>query len=683
VPYLSADPELTGYWRHLMGGANGYKIGLAWQGNPVQGNDRNRSFPVTHFESLARLDGVRLFSLQKAPGSEQLADLGERFSIADLGSRFRSFEDTAAALKNLDLIIAVDSVVAHCAGALGFPVWVLLPFAADWRWLTHRENSPWYPSMRLFRQPQPGGWDSVFARLVEELSKQLALARSPGGTEFRGWPSQTDIRKEVCDSEKELADSLRRAIQAQEQDEIEQAEAIYRQVLEKNPDNTTARNRLARICLASGRCDEALENYQKLLRLLPNQAALLNDKGIALTELGKLSEAISSFKQALNRNPHYGDVYNNLGLALAKEGLLEEAIVAFAQSLSLKPDNPEAYCNLGNVVLDLGRVEDAVANYRQSIRLKPNYAEAQMNLAMTWLLLGEFERGWLWYEWRWRMTGTASRDFVQPPWDGSALSGAKILLHAEQGLGDTLQFIRYAPLVKERGGFVIVECPGTLVPLLATCPGIDELIAYGTMPPAFDTHAPLMGLPRLFGTSMATIPAAIPYLSAACDLGEYWRRHLSEIGGFKVGAFWQGDPRHQKDRQRSIPLAAFGPLADVAGVQLCSLQKEPGTDQLACAAFPILDLASRFRNFADTAAALVNLDLVITVDSAVAHCAGALGVPVWVLLPYAPDWRWLLHREDSPWYPTMRLFRQEQPGDWEGVFRRVKAALEERLAARK
>jgi Flp pilus assembly protein TadD len=343
--------------------------------------------------------------------------------------------------------------------------------------------------MRLFRQPQPGDWDSVFAGVVEELSKRLPLAPSEHQTQSGGQRSKTPLGKDNCDPKQEVADWLTRAIEAQERGEAVQAEALYRKVLVKSPENTMARNRLARICLASGRCQEAVINYEQLLGVLPNHAAVHNDKGIALAELGKLSEAASCFQHALSLNPKYSEVYNNLGTVLAKQGLLEEALVAFKKSVSLKPDNPKAHCNLGNLFLDLCRVEEAQASYREAVSLKPNDADARASLAMTWLLLGDFQRGWHGFEWR--TADFARRDFAQPPWDGSSLGGARILLHAEQGLGDTLQFIRYAPLVKECGGFVIVECPPTLLPLLATCPGIDELVACGTMLPSFRTHVSL------------------------------------------------------------------------------------------------------------------------------------------------------------------------------------------------
>jgi hypothetical protein len=264
--------------------------------------------------------------------------------------------------------------------------------------------------------------------------------------------------------------------------------------------------------------------------------------------------------------------------------------------------------------------------------------------------------------------------FGQPAWDGSPLGGRTILLHAEQGLGDTLQFIRYAPLVQQRGGTVLVQSPAPLARLLARCPGVDRLVAPGPAPTeAFDVHAPLLGLPGLLGTSLATVPARVPYLFADAELTAHWRQQLGAIGGFTIGIAWQGNPRHPRDRDRSIPLLQFAPLAGIEGVRLLSLQKGPGRDQLAALAgrFPVTDLSHGLDDFLDTAAVLMNLDLVITADTALAHLAGALGVPVWVALPFAPDWRWLLGRENNPWYPTMRLFRQAQRGNWESVFDRI------------
>jgi len=308
---------------------------------------------------------------------------------------------------------------------------------------------------------------------------------------------------------------------------------------------------------------------------------------------------------------------------------------------------------------------------------------------MLWLLLGNFEQGWPEYEWRWQMRGVPSSPRPQAHWDGSALDGKTILLYAEQGLGDTIQFIRYAAVVKHGGGTVVAECHPALLGSLAGCAGIDQLLPQGGPLPACEVQAPLLSLPGLCGTTLATIPAEVPYLVADRSRVEHWRDRLAAFSGFKVGICWQGEPGHKNDRRRSVPLAQFTPLAEVPGLRVVSLQKGPGREQWTSLAgqWPVVDLPGQEEEpsqaWMDTAALVCALDLVITVDTAVAHLAGALGVPVWLALPFSPDWRWLLGREDSPWYPTARLFRQTSPGDWDEVFLRIRDALGARLASLK
>ncbi len=273
--------------------------------------------------------------------------------------------------------------------------------------------------------------------------------------------------------------------------------------------------------------------------------------------------------------------------------------------------------------------------------------------------------------------GAAPRRDPATEWDGSPLEGRTILLHTEQGLGDAIQFIRFAASVRDRGGRVLVECPKGLVPLLGSCPGIAGLVARGEEAPPFDVHAPLLGLPRLLGTTLANLPRAVPYLSADPAAVARWGEELALDRSWKVGIAWQGNPRFKADRHRSIPLARFAPLAAVPGVRLYGLQKGPGTEQIApaSATVPLVDLGARLdeagATFADTSAVMRHLDLIVTSDTSIAHLAGALGVPVWVALGASADWRWLLGREDCPWYPTMRLFRQSRPGDWAEVLARI------------
>jgi hypothetical protein len=308
---------------------------------------------------------------------------------------------------------------------------------------------------------------------------------------------------------------------------------------------------------------------------------------------------------------------------------------------------------------------------------------------MAWLLMGNFEQGWPEYEWRLKGTRElAQPNFPQPTWDGSPLAGRSILLRTEQGLGDTLHFIRYAPLVKAQGGRVLVECTEPLLPLLSGCPGIDRLVPRSLEARVpFDVQVPLLSLPHLLGTTLATVPANVPYLFADTQLLQQWRQELRAYSGFKIGIAWQCNPKLDQQRarvaQRSIPLVEFAPLGRLVGVSLFSLQRGAGTEQLpqVTSLFPITDLGSWIDEggsaFMATAAVMKSLELVITCDTAIAHLAGALGVPVWVALPFAVDWRWLLHRDDSPWYPTMRLFRQSEPGDWTPVFERITGEVRE------
>lgn len=296
------------------------------------------------------------------------------------------------------------------------------------------------------------------------------------------------------------------------------------------------------------------------------------------------------------------------------------------------------------------------------------------------LLLGDFKHGWAEYEWRFSSGKVESFDFPQPQWKGQNISGKTILLYAEQGLGDTIQFVRYASMVKNQGAYVIVACQKPVAKLLTNISGIDQLITEGQPFPVFDCYAPLLSLPGIFKTELSSIPAKVPYLFADQALAAYWQSRLRGVSGFRMGINWRGKVDSAEWIQRDIPLDLMASLAELPGVRLISLQKGPGQQDLTSAAgrLPIIDLGefdTEQGAFMDTAAIMMNLDLIITSDTSIAHLAGALGVPVWVALPLVPDWRWLLDRSDSPWYPTMRLFRQEQIGDWTGVFENIKTAL--------
>jgi hypothetical protein len=337
------------------------------------------------------------------------------------------------------------------------------------------------------------------------------------------------------------------------------------------------------------------------------------------------------------------------------------------------------------VLLNLGQPEGAVACYSRALELKPDYDEARRNRSLVRLLLADYDRGWADYELRWGAAGLPVRAVNRPLWDGGPLNGRTILLHAEQGLGDTIQFARYVPLVKAKGGTVVLACQKPLLRLLAALPGVDRLVPQADTLPNFDIHAPLLSLPCILGTtSTDTIPASVPYLRAEAALVTRWREKLAAIPGHKVGIAWQGSKSFKADQLRSVPLERFAPLAEVPGVTLISLQKGHGSEQLAQVSFPVTELPGLDEEsgpFMDTAAVMTCLDLVISTDTAIPHLAGALNVPCWMATPFSPDWRWLLDREDSPWYPSLRLFRKPTLRDWEPVFRRIAAELRARVGA--
>jgi tetratricopeptide (TPR) repeat protein len=468
------------------------------------------------------------------------------------------------------------------------------------------------------------------------------------------------------------------------QNKLDEAIACFRQAIALKPDFSEPDNNLGNALRELGYLDEAIAWFRQAIALKPDFAEAHFGLGVALSDQGNQDKAISSFRRALALKADFAEVHGYLGYALRKQGKVDEAVDCFRQAVALKPEHADAHNNLGVALSDQGNLDEAAACFRQAVALKWDCADAHVSQSLLTLLRGDLRRGLAEYEWRWKSTLQRFRrhNFAQPLWGGEPLAGRTILLHAEQGLGDTIQFIRYVPLVKERGGRVVVECQRLLLPLLANVAGIDQLLALGDLLPPFDVQAPLLSIPGIMGTTLDTIPARVPYLAPDPERVQSWRKQLEPLGGFRVGIVWQGDPQMSGDALRSILLRYFEPLARVPEVRLVSLQKGAGANQLLTVSFPVIDLGSRLETFSDTAAVLKNLDLVISSCTSVPHLAGALGVPVWLALPFVPDWRWLLEREDSPWYPRHRLFRQSRLGDWGEVFNRIATALSSLVVSR-
>ena len=699
IPYLQLPTASASCHPLSLTPHSSLKIGIVWEGNPQNPYNRTRTCPLEQLLSLVAVPGITLYSLQKesSPGDQSL--LQAHPQVNDLRAHLHDFVDTAAIINQLDLVIAVDTSVAHLAGALGKPIWLLLPFAPDWRWMLKRDDSPWYPTMRLFRQTAYGDWGSVISQvrevLGEEGKKRSAvsgqLSESTQHSKLSSNVTQSATQNSHPTAKRKQATSLiphsiphtphptphsllPSALQHYHHGRFTEAERVCRRILQQESDRVEALQILGVALCSRGESIAAIPYLQRVVQLQPNAAEGWGNLGTALQEQGRQEEAIAHFNRAIALSPDYADAYYNLALVLQAQDRLEEALFYSQQTIALKPKFADAYYNQGFLLRRLGRLEEAIAHYRMATQLAPQSAGAHKNLGHALLLTGDLQQGFQEYEWRWRQPGWSPRPFVQPLWDGSPLNGKTILLHAEQGFGDTLQFIRYAALVRDRGGRVVVECQPSLLRLLETVTGIDQLLAQGTALPAFDVHAPLLSLPRLLGTALETIPAPVAYVSPPAN--HALRLEVPSRHRLKVGIAWTGNPNHKNNRDRSCALDQFQPLCQLPQVSFFSLQKDaPAADLQALAALHIQDLSQALYDFADTAAAIAQLDLVITIDTAVAHLAGALGKPVWLLLSFAPDWRWLLERDDSPWYPTMRLFRQQQRSDWQGVFERVTAEL--------
>lgn len=714
TPYLTPNPDKVEAWEKILPNDGSYRVGIAWQGSPAHRDDQNRSCALSEFLVLADLPSVTLFSLQLGHGVEQIKQMHPSMRVVDFTEHIHDFSDTAALMANLDLIITVDTATAHLAGALGRQVWTLLPFVPEWRWMLDREDSPWYPGMRLFRQSSPGDWSKVFERLQNELTLQThnddslnqqgiallqsgnaekaerifaeAIALNPADEDAysnRGVALDTLSRYEEAIECYKKALSIRPDFMQPRFNmgntylslfRLDEAHGCFEQVIEQNRDFVPAYLALGEIAKTRKDYPEARKCFDIATHLSPSCADAF--QGIAETCQAeeRFEEAIQAYQRALELDPGRVNALNLLGTAYQCLEMLDEAEDCYRKALNLAPDLPTVINNLGAVLTAREKPEEAIEVFRHLLETDPGYADAHWNLSMALLATGEYREGWQEYEWRFKKANPVKvRGFSQPRWDGSPLQGKTILLHCEQGFGDTLQFARYAPLVAKQGGNVIVECQiAALTRLLSYLEDVAEVVVAGTPLPEFDCYIPMLSLPLVFGTTLATIPATVPYLRPTFGLIEEWRRRIPQTTAFKVGIVWFGRQSLILNRKRSCPLEAFKVLSNISGVELYSLQIDEGVDQLTeINDFSVVDLTSHINDFADTAAFIANLDLVITIDTAVAHLAGAIGAQTWVLLPYGADWRWLKDRSDTPWYPNMRLFRQPSPGDWPSVMKSV------------
>ena len=704
IPYLETDGKRTSRWRRVVGEA-GFRVGLVWAGSPNHEQDRRRSCALDAFAPLADIPGVHLFGLQKGAGPQNAHAAG--ILRENLGDGFDDFADTAAAVESLDLVISVDTAVAHLAGAMGKEVWTLLPYIPDWRWGLTGDRSAWYPQMTLFRQQTPGDWAGVMAQVAHILGRRVVEAT--GG----------DALSEDAAS---LDERFKRAARLHRDGRTRAAEALCREILLAGPCHGNTLNLAAILAQGRGATDEALdlmdravaampENprmhgnrgrilvknndhgaaalaFQRAVDLAPEDTGLAMDLARSLAADGRPGSAESVCRRLIEWDPGHTEALNLLGTVLGRTGRGDEAMGVFDRVLAVDPASADAWTNKGALLHARGRLGPAMDAFDRALASVPEHADARFNRAQVRLLTGDFTRGWADYDARfekpvWRRLYPG----LDPDqrWQGEQVQGSRLFVLDEQGLGDTLQFVRYLPEVKQRCEQVVLCTARPLIPIFETFSGLHAVVAKGeggAVPGDGDRFVHLLSLPGIFQTTTETIPAPVPYLFADPDLAARWKGRMPGEG-LRVGLVWAGNPGHANDGNRSVPFQTLCPLLSLSGIRYFGLQKGEGEDRVSTISgnLQFANLGKDFCDFSDTAAALANLDLVITVDTAVAHLAGAMGIPVWVMLPYVPDWRWMLERSDSPWYPTMRLFRQPAPGDWDSVVRGMTLALGRQVQA--
>jgi tetratricopeptide (TPR) repeat protein len=462
------------------------------------------------------------------------------------------------------------------------------------------------------------------------------------------------------------------------QGRLKEAIASFRNAIQANPRYPEAWYNLGNTLLADVQYAEAETAYARALALAPRYAEAHNNRSQALRELGRGDEALAACKTAIALKPGYAEAHTNLGNLLQASQRWEAAVDAHREALQCNPRLVEAWSNLGNSLMALNRTEEALDAYRAAMKLRPGPSEIAYNECLARLLLGDIPGAWDDYDLRWELNHLRRRPVQdRPAWRGNdSLSGRSIVVYAEQGHGDTLQFARYLPLLAERGATVHAVVQKSLKSLIARIAGVASVTTADEPWPECDFHCPLLSLPRAFRTTLDSIPAKVPYIGASPERKKAAADLLRECGAPKVGVVWSGNPAHRNDRNRSLRLESLAPFLSSVIPRWVSLQKEIRPEEASVLrSAGAVDLSERLKDYEDTAAFVDSLDLVITVDTSVAHLAGAMGKRTWIFLPFAPDWRWLLGRKESPWYPTATLFRQEEPGSWLSVLRRVESEL--------
>lgn len=734
IPYLQPPPSRRITWWQKLPRRSVPRVGLVWAGRPTHANDRLRSLSLATLEPLLRIKSCEFIALQREISAEDHRTLDAYPDLVTVGDQLEDFADTAAIISMLDLVITVDTSVAHLAGALGKPVWILIPPACDWRWLQGRTDSPWYPTARLYRCPYRVQWNVIIHQIAHDLAAFRPAPEAPASNNLVTGPAEALKAAVVLHNNAQLDDAIAiyrgvlqidpgnfdanhlLGIARRVQGSFVEAEELILRALKARPGNLPALRSLAQVQLCLGkhelaletnariierdmaapaawadkaislialkRYDEALVSLDRALALKSDHVNALNNRGVVLMQLGRHAESLASLDRALTLQPGFVDAIGNRGLALLGLQRTREAVENYRGGLKLHPASNTLLSNLGIALMALNRHAEAIDCFHQVLAIDPNHVDANWNLGLSSLASGDYKNGWRLYEWRWKREEMAPhlRSFHVPQWTGvQDLAGRSLLLHFEQGFGDTVQFLRYVRPLAKAGAKIILAVPDALRRLTqASFPEVGVFCGEEVLPP-FDFHCPLLSLPLACGTTLDSIPTAHPpYLRPSDECLADWKERMGRRKkSVRIGLVWSGNPAHKHDRNRSLDVELLRPLLDIPGTQFYGLQKDVReSDSQRLSSMPKLKMiGDQFADFCDTAAAICQLDLVISVDTSVAHLAGALGKPVWVILPFAADWRWLTEREDSPWYPTARLFRQQDEHPPQDILRQVTAAL--------
>jgi len=684
LPYLSPSQAAQNKWKDRL--PQGFKVGLVWKGSTIHASDKQRSLAsIKLLKPLWKIaENINFISLQKDAGEEEAQNPPADQPLIHLGSDIQDFSDTAAIVSQLDLVICVDTAVAHLAGSLNIPCWVLLPnYHTDWRWMTDKEDSAWYPKvMKLFRQTANSNWDEVINKVSESLTE---LINNPTP------PSQAIKHTAETTTPNEFNTHI---IQLYKQGDIRGALQLSKQALKLFPDNVNLLENAGGFAGMLNEVELAKKYTLKSLAINPNNANTHNNLGLLYKEQKYLDKAQQHLEKALLLNPNHSEAHNNMGLLLQNQQYFDKAQQHFEKALKIEPNHINAHSELANLLTAKKQFSAAHAHYKIALELNPNDVDTKWNMSLLQLITGDFKQGWKNYEYRYH-EGKKNKVIMKPnislpQYQGEDLRGKNILIYFEQDSGDEIQFIRYLPLLKTQKGVrgIVLVCKPWLKKLFSSMDCIDyifdenEVRETGVQKPSYWVF--MMSLPLHFNTTLKTIPNQLPYLSSPKTEQEKWRDKLPQ--GFNIGLVWKNEPMRGSDASRSLPsIKSLKPLWQVAeNVNFISLQKgvgeeeaqNPPTDQ------PLTHLGNEVQDFADSAAIISQLDLVVCVDTAIAHLAGSLNIPCWILLSdYNSDWRWMTDKENSIWYPEVtRLFRQATNGDWDEVVAKISVALTQKIS---